>query len=125
MREGTIDPSQMGETTWWTPLPCTPITAALTPGARGRPRRAALQTPPGCHTAHHAQPDTRTTEFGPPVGPLTMDPNETLERLRGPAERADSQQLTLEEGFEALEPFGGLDLWLSRGGFLPGAWTRS
>lgn len=53
-----------------------------------------------------------------------MDPNTALARMRALTERADSQQLTLEEGFELAELISGLDQWLSRGGFLPTDWVR-
>lgn len=63
-----------------------------------------------------------------------MDPNETLERARRAAARIrelqDKDDLTKEEVEEheqehenLVEHFEALDGWLSRGGFLPGAWN--
>lgn len=51
-----------------------------------------------------------------------MDPNETLEQLRGEVE-------LLPEGMHSLplliELWEGLDTWLSAGGFLPSDWARN
>lgn len=52
-----------------------------------------------------------------------MDPNAAIARMRYLSERADSQQLTVEEGFEMCELFSGLDQWLAHGGFLPAEWS--
>lgn len=51
-----------------------------------------------------------------------MDPNATLAELRalvmdGGAEFEDPQR--------AAELFNALDEWITRGGFLPAAWTRT
>lgn len=49
-----------------------------------------------------------------------MDPNATLARLRTLAALAFP---TLAEIIEMAELFDALDTWMSKGGFLPAAWS--
>lgn len=51
-----------------------------------------------------------------------MDPNEALVRLREWSTGSDTVPLNVSD---AMELFAGLDEWLSKGSFLPDAWTRS
>lgn len=50
-----------------------------------------------------------------------MDPNATLARLRILA--GNVSFLTLTETEEMAELFDALDTWMSKGGFLPAAWS--
>jgi hypothetical protein len=54
-----------------------------------------------------------------------MDPNETLTELRRLVSRAH-EPITMTGGHAQsfAESFEALDEWLSRGGFLPEAWSR-
>ena len=53
-----------------------------------------------------------------------MDPNEALAIIRAAAERyRDDLSTEVEDLAPALEAFEALDEWLSKGGFLPGAWA--
>lgn len=63
-----------------------------------------------------------------------MDPNEALDRLRqlvadmnaidASGEDPDESGEYRRIASEATDAFGGLDHWLSRGGYLPRAWVR-
>lgn len=58
-----------------------------------------------------------------------MDPNATLAALRALADGVlnhteDGENLT-SVAVDLAEHFDALDEWLSRGGFLPAAWSRS
>jgi len=62
-----------------------------------------------------------------------MDPNANLERCRRLAKRLIEQEENQRRagdnhdtgGYELAELFVALDEWISRGGFLPRAWTRN
>jgi hypothetical protein len=52
-----------------------------------------------------------------------MDPDACLREIRDIVQLAGAAELDWEEAFERLaERVGGLDDWLSRGGFPPAAW---
>lgn len=55
-----------------------------------------------------------------------MDPNETLHRLRELTNEAieESGAPRTDLAGELGEAFNALDDWLSKGGFLPGAWRE-
>jgi hypothetical protein len=52
-----------------------------------------------------------------------MDPNETLKALRGDVAAFLADQ-DPDDARLVVERFEELDAWLSRGGFLPAAWSR-
>lgn len=56
-----------------------------------------------------------------------MDPNEALRELRRIMTQLDKAQAAWEVeqlAERAADVFGGLDDWLSKGGFLPDEWRR-
>lgn len=53
-----------------------------------------------------------------------MDPDEVLTRVRD-AIAALADGGGIEEAAELIDAFNDLDDWLSRGGFLPSAWSES
>jgi len=50
---------------------------------------------------------------------VVMDPNETLRRIRELSERGYDE----DDAASVVEAFRDLDEWLSKGGFLPSAWS--
>lgn len=62
-----------------------------------------------------------------------MDPNETLRRLREllstrqnlDDDDQDNDQELIRVGDDIAELVEALDTWLTKGGFLPAAWTRN
>jgi hypothetical protein len=57
-----------------------------------------------------------------------MDPNATLERMRAAQHSLRTRQASDPDHVQAFSEIAdcaeALDGWLSRGGFLPDAWTR-
>ena len=58
-----------------------------------------------------------------------MDPNETLELIRGFAAKAirqndEGQVIDTDDAYSLAHLVTALDLWLSNGGFPPAAWCR-
>lgn len=53
-----------------------------------------------------------------------MDPNAALEELRSWVDGDLSSRPAPERAERMAELFDGLDGWLSKGGFLPDAWTN-
>ena len=58
-----------------------------------------------------------------------MDPNETLELIRGFAAKAirqndEGQAVDQDDAYSLAHLVTALDLWLSSGGFKPAAWDR-
>lgn len=58
---------------------------------------------------------------------LTVDPNEALQQMREAIESVWAAESSVQAAAAAeslAEYAGALDLWLSRGGFLPTAWSK-
>ena len=53
-----------------------------------------------------------------------MDPNAALKEFREIQERFNREEADEADLERAMDLFGALDEWLSRGGFLPEAWNR-
>src|ERR1044072_3656479 len=88
---------------------------------RGHPRGAV---------PHLAAPSRSSADAGraPAGSVVSMDPDETLRRLRHWFASREWVEMSEEPGWEGLddirETFNNLDTWLSRGGYLPLAWRR-
>lgn len=54
-----------------------------------------------------------------------MDPNEALKNARKAAKRIVDDDSNTAEAQEFAETFLALDGWLSKGGFLPIAWSKT
>lgn len=54
-----------------------------------------------------------------------MDPNEALRALRAACDKLDSDEEFHDATDVLYEHFRALDEWLSRGGFLPEAWSSA
>jgi hypothetical protein len=53
-----------------------------------------------------------------------MDINEALARARDIADQIDNGEANETTAADLAEAFQNIDRWLSKGGFLPGAWSQ-